>query len=207
MIKKGQGTDRRTIVKGAAWSVPVLATALSVPTAAATTQPEPPCPGCLNPGFGVSVLAGLAASSRATLALANPVILDATDCGTLIGNIFDFQPAFTYIVTKATLTMSDGVSYDSTVGLAPGAGVLGAVGAMPAVFAFNNVRIDSNNFRTGLPRISPQTLSVTIKTTFKWGLGAQIICENTLVWNMNGLLNVSLLAGGAGAVSYTGTTS
>lgn len=207
MIKKGQGTDRRTVVKGAAWSVPVLAAALSVPAASASTTPEPACPGCLNPGFGLMELAGAAVNSRATLALANPVVLDATNCGSIIGNIFDFKPAFTFVVTKATLTMSDGGTYNSTIGLAPGVGVLGAVGAMPGIFAFNNVVLDANSFRTGVPRNTPQTLSVTIKTTFKWGLGAEIICENTLVWNLRGLVAIGLLAGGIGAASYTGTSS
>ncbi|MBK0419467.1 hypothetical protein JD276_10520 [Leucobacter sp. CSA1] len=36
---KGQGLSRRTIVKGAAWSMPVLATAVAVPAVSATLEP------------------------------------------------------------------------------------------------------------------------------------------------------------------------
>ena len=200
------GVDRRTVLKGAAWATPVIAAAVATPLAAAT-GPEPECPGCLRPGIGAFTLAGVAASSRATLALAAPVILDATHCGSLIGNIFDFQPAFTYIVTQATLEMSDGQTYNSLVGLAPGAGVLGAVGAMPAVFSFTNVRVDPSNTRIGLPRTSPATLSITINVTFKWGLGAEILCPNTLVYDLSGGINIGLLTAGIGPVSWTGFTA
>src|SRR5690606_15148218 len=92
--------DRRTVVKGAAWAVPAVAAAVAVPFASAS-QSTPDCPGCLEEGVGAFTLAGVAASSRATLAFAAPVILDATNCGSLIGNIFDFKPAFTYLVTSA----------------------------------------------------------------------------------------------------------
>lgn len=197
------GMDRRTIIKGAAWSAPVLAASVAAPIAAATTTP-PDCPGCLKPGLGAFELAGVAAGSQATLALASAVVLDATDCGSLIGNIFDFQPAFTYVITRARLTMSDGVSYDSAVGLGPGAGVLGLAGAFPGVFAWTDVRVDPNNLRTGLPRTRPASLSVNIDVTFKWGLGAQILCPNTLTWDLTDHLPVGLLALGAGLVTYTG---
>lgn len=203
----GDNIQRRTVLKGAAWSVPVLATAVAAPMVAATTTNPPACPACLRPGFGAFELAGLAASSRATLALASAVVLDATQCGSLIGNIFDFQPAFTYVVTQATLTMSDGGTYNSTLGLGPGAGVLGAVGAFPGIFSWSNVRVDPSNLRTGLPRERPMKLSVSIETTFKWGLGAQIICPNTLEWDLSAALNVGLLAVGAGAVTYTGVST
>lgn len=199
--------DRRTIVKGAAWSVPAIAAATAMPLAAAATEvTPPPCPSCLKPGIGAFELGGAAVGSKALLAFVAPVILDATDCGSILGNIFDFKPAFTYIVTKATLTMSDGANYDSTIGLAPGAGVLGAVGTMPAAFAFSNVEVDSNAFRTGLPRNRPTSLTITINTTLKWGLGAEIICPNTLVYDLRSAINVSLLAAGVGVITYTGTT-
>jgi len=197
--------DRRTVVKGAAWSVPAIAAAVAMPLASASGTPE--CPGCMKAGVGAFTLAGVAASSRATLAFAAPVILDATNCGTLIGNIFDFKPAFTYIVTSATLAMSDGATYNSLIGLAPGAGVLGAVGAMAAAFSFTNVRVDPSNTRTGLPRTKPVSLTVQINVTFKWGLGVELLCPVTLVYDLSSAVNVSLLALGAGAISYTGFTA
>lgn len=198
--------DRRTVVKGAAWAVPAVAAAVAVPFASAS-QSTPDCPGCLEEGVGAFTLAGVAASSRATLAFAAPVILDATNCGSLIGNIFDFKPAFTYFVTSAVLTMSDGATYSSLVGLAPGAGVLGAVGAMPAVFSFTDVRVDPDNRRIGVPRTRPTTLTVQINVTLKWGLGVDLLCPVTLVYDLSSSVSVSALALGAGAVSFTGFTA
>ena len=202
------GVQRRQVLKGAAWATPVIAASATVPFAsAASPEPEPECPGCLKPGVGVFELAGVAASSRATLAMAAPVILDATDCGSLVGNFLDFKPAFTFVVTKATLTMSNGDTYDSRAGLAPGAGSLGTIGGLAGVFVFSDVRVDENNNRIGLPRLRPESLTVTINTTYKWGLGAELLCPNTLVYDLSSAVNISLLALGAGPLTYTGVTS
>lgn len=205
------GTDRRTIIKGAAWSGPVLAASVAAPIAAATETP-PDCPDCLRPGAGAYELAGLAASNRATLVMAAAIVLDATDCGSILGNIFDFQPAFTYVITSATLTMSNGSTYNSLVGLGPGAGVLGAVGAFPSAFTFTNVRVAptgafGSEAYTGIfPPIRPTKLTVTINTTFKWGLGAQILCPHVLEWDLPAI-GVGALALGAGVVTYTGVAA
>nr|MBS1901057.1 hypothetical protein [Actinomycetota bacterium] len=206
-LENTKQVGRRTVLKGAAWSVPVVAAAAAMPLAgAANSNPNPPeCPQCLKPGLGAFELAGLAASGRATLALASAVVLDATGCGSLIGNIFDFQPAFTYVILKAQLTMSNGSVYDADLnGVGIGAGVLGLVGAFPAAFVWDDVRVSGDHYFGAVPQYKPTKLTVTINTTYKWGLGAQKICPNTLVWDLSSALGVGVIANGAGAVTYTG---
>lgn len=194
--------DRRALVKGAAWSAPVLAAAVAAPLAAATTVTPPDCPNCMKPNFGLLELAGLAASSRATLVMAAPLTINAAPCGFLT-NIF--RPAFTFIITKATLTMSDGNTYDSKVGLGAAAGVLGTpLNPFPAAFSFTNVRIDKSNTRVGIPRETPVKLTVHVQNTLEYGIGLQLQCPNTYEWDLSNVLNVGLLAVGAGVVTYTG---
>lgn len=210
---------RRTVIKGAAWTVPAIAAAVAMPLAAASHEGQPHCPGCLKPFIGAFTLSGVATDSRATLALANPLVLDATDCGSIIGGVFQLQPAFTYVVRSAVLKMSDNSTYSSAVGLAPGAGAMGAVGAMPAAFAFTNVLVDTDPNRGGAfgellglpPRIMPSSLTVQIDVTYQWGLGASLLCPVTLVYDLSSAVTLSLLGtdpvfgGGDGPVSYTGT--
>lgn len=200
-IEQTSGVSRRTLVKGAAWSVPVIAAATVSPLAAATT---PECPNCVKPNYGVFTLAGLATSARASLAFLAVQSLDATDCGFLT-NIF--RPAFTFAVLSSTLTMSDGNTYNSAVGLGVAGGVLGTpLNPFPGAFAFTNVRVDPSNNRSGLPRTRPAKLTVQVQYTLEFGIGLQLQCPNTYEWDLSALANVSLLVLGTGAVSYTGAS-
>jgi hypothetical protein len=203
--------DRRTIVKGAAWSIPVVAAAAAMPLASAST---PACPTCIKAGFPIvgGIISGAWTSQAVVLGntgtIAFPSIfgLDATQCGISFTNIF--QPAFTYIVTRATLTMSDGKTYNSAVGLGAGAGNISTVGAMPGAFVFTNVSLPNGGAVAGIPPypVVPKTLTVTVTTTLQYGIGLSIQCPMTLVWDLHGLAT-GLVFLGAGTVNFTGTAT
>ncbi len=61
---KKKNLSRRTMVKGAAWSVPVLATAVAVPTVSATTAPtwNGSVTGFCSGDYDLSVLTGIVGS-------------------------------------------------------------------------------------------------------------------------------------------------
>ena len=52
------GLNRRALIKGAAWSTPVIATAAAVPAYAASTDAQEPRPEvrCLHPGVQLEPL-------------------------------------------------------------------------------------------------------------------------------------------------------
>ncbi|MDR6868023.1 hypothetical protein J2Y69_002631 [Microbacterium resistens] len=203
--------SRRSVVKTAAWSLPVVAAAAAAPMASAST---PACPTCIKAGLpiiggvigGVWTLQAGVLGNRGIIAMPNLFGLDATACGISWQNIF--QPAFTFVVTSATLTMSDGNSYTSSVGLGVGAGNISTVGAFPSAFVFNNVYLPNGGSIAGIPPypVVPETLTVTVTTTLQYGIGLSIECPVTLTWNLNGLAT-GLVLFGAGTVNFTGTAT
>ncbi|MFJ4164361.1 hypothetical protein ACIPY5_02305 [Microbacterium sp. NPDC089698] len=205
------GIDRRTVVKGAAWSIPVVAAAAAMPLASAST---PACPTCIKAGFPIvgGIISGawtsqaVVVGNKGTIAFPSIFGLDATQCGISFTNIF--QPAFTYIVTQATLTMSDGKTYNSAVGLGAGAGNISTVGAMPGAFVFTNVSLPNGGAIGGLGNYTdvPTKLTVTVQTTLQYGIGLSIQCPMVLTWNLHGLAT-GLVAFGAGTVNFTGTAT
>ncbi|MDR6867861.1 hypothetical protein J2Y69_002469 [Microbacterium resistens] len=213
IVRESQPKDvsRRTIVKSAAWAVPVVAAASAMPMAAAST---PACPSCIKAGLPVvgGIIGGLwtlqaaVAGNRGIIGMPNMFGLDATGCGIDFQNIF--QPAFTFVITQATLTMSDNRTYNSTVGLGVGGGNISTVGAFPAGFVFNNVLLPSGGSIGGIPPypVAPRTLTVTVRTTLQYGIGLSIECPMTLTWNLNGVATGLVLLG-TGSVNFSGTAT
>jgi hypothetical protein len=203
--------DRRAVVKGAAWSVPVMAAAVAMPLASAST---PACPSCIRAGFPIigGIVAGawtsqaIVAGNKGTIAFPSIFGLDATQCGISFQNIF--QPAFTYIVTQATLTMSDGNTYNSAVGLGVGAGNISTVGAMPGGFVFTNVSLPNGGAVVGIGSYKdvPTKLTVIVRVTLQYGLGLTLECPMVLTWDLHGLAT-GLVAFGAGTVNFSGTAT
>ncbi|MDR6868380.1 hypothetical protein J2Y69_002996 [Microbacterium resistens] len=205
------GVSRRSIMKTAAWAVPVVAAATAAPMASAST---PLCPTCIKAGLPIigGAIAGawtsqaIVAGNRGAIAMPNVFGLDGTSCGIDFQNIF--QPAFTFVVTQATLTMSDGNSYNSSVGLGVGAGNISTVGAFPAAFLFTNVLLPNGGSIGGIPPypVVPQTLTVTVTTTLQYGVGLSLECPMTLSWNLHALATGAVVFG-AGTVNFSGTAT
>lgn len=202
---------RRTIVKGAAWSIPIVAAAAATPLAAASV---PACPTCIKAGLplvggivsGAWTSQAVVLGNKGTIAFPSIFGLDATQCGISWTNFF--QPVFTYVVTQAILTMSDGKTYNSLAGLGAGAGNISTVGAMPGAFVFTNVSLPNGGSVAGIPPypVVPKTLTVTVQTTLQYGVGLSLQCPMTLVWDLHGLAT-GLVFLGAGTINFTGTAT
>ena len=209
VTRRSDGPTRRTLVKSAAWSVPVIAASVAVPVAAATGTPD--CPSCIKAGIplvgglgsGAWTSQAVVAGNRAAIALGGAFGLDATACGITWENVF--QPAFTFIITQATLTMSDGNTYNSSLGLGGGAGNTSTVGAFASGFLFTNVFLPNGGAVLGIGSypVVPSTLTVHVTTTLQYGLGLSIECPMTLVWNLNALATGGV-AFGIGTVNFSG---
>lgn len=206
----GTGVRRRTVVKTAAWSVPVIAAAVAAPLASASTA-TPACPSCIKAGLpliggaaaGAWTSQALVAGNRAVIAFGGSFGLDATACGITWQNIF--QPFFTYVVTQATLTMSDGNTYTSDLGLGAGAGNTSTVGSFTSGFSFSNVLLPNGGAILGVGGypVVPKTLTVNVTTTLQYGLGLSLECPMTLIWNLNALATGAVVFG-IGTVNFSG---
>lgn len=204
--EKKSGIDRRTMLKGTAWSVPVLAAAIATPLAAASTTPT--CPTCLQPGVllgGVTTSQALVVGNQGALAFAGVFGLDSTGC-----DLGLFQPAYTSLVTSATLTMSDGSTYAGT-GLGSGTGTFGQIGVLPGTWLFSGITFPSGTYILGSNPVRPTQISATVNVILV-GLPSliTITCPVTLTWNLDvfatGVVTPAFL-GGTGTLNYTGTAT
>ncbi|MDF2989698.1 MAG: hypothetical protein K0S37_212 [Microbacterium sp.] len=203
MAEKKTGVDRRTILKGAAWSAPVVALAVASPIAAAS---GPTCPPELKAGvLGGITTQAVVVGNKGALAFVGALGLDASGVDLSL-----FQPAYTTIVTSATLTMSDGTTHTGT-GLSAGAGTLGQIGALPGTLLFNNITFPSGTYVLNSNPVRPVSLTVTAEVILI-GLPTllEIRCPVTLSWTFSvwgvGVVTSSFL-GGAGTINYTGTAT
>ncbi|WP_353114309.1 hypothetical protein [Microbacterium sp.] len=210
-IETKKPLDRRTVLKGAAWATPVVAAAAALPMASAST---PACPTCIKAGLPLvgGLIAGawtsqaIVAGNRGTIAMPAVFGIDATACGISWQNIF--QPAFTFIITQATLTMSDNRTYNSSVGLGAGAGNISTIGPFAGGFVFNNVVLPNGIDAGGLIGYGtkPTKLTVTVKTTLQYGIGLSIECPMVLNWDLHGFAT-GAVAFGLGTVNFSGTAT
>ncbi|GAA3271066.1 hypothetical protein [Paenarthrobacter aurescens] len=201
--------SRRKVAKGAAWSLPVIAAAVAAPAASASVLP-PACPGCFEPGaiplpFTSQVIVS---NKSGTLAIVSALNVDSSGCDVSL-----FQPAYTAIMTSATLTMSDGTTYNSTAGLGTGVGTFGSISAfnMNAIFTGINFPV-GGSIVSGYP-VTPTKLCVNF-TMVLVGLPnlLQFQCPVTLCWDIRttatGIVApIPLLNSGAGTLNFTGFLS
>ncbi|KNX36191.1 hypothetical protein VV01_01960 [Luteipulveratus halotolerans] len=117
-----------------------------------------------------------------------------------------FKPAYTAIMTSATLTMSDGSTYKSNLGLGTGVGTLGSISAFAFAGNFSNVTLSKF---TGFPQtypsggIRPTKFCIDFNFIFI-GLPSliEITCPQTLCWNISSTA-VGKGVAGIGAVTFT----
>lgn len=198
--------SRRKVTQGAAWSLPVIAAAIAAPSASASVQP-PVCPACFEPGliplpFTSQVVV---ADNTGTMAIVSTLNVDSSGCDVSL-----FQPAYTTIATAARLTMSDGTTYTSTVGLGTGVGTFGSISAfnMNAVFSGMNFP-NGGSVLAGYP-VVPTQFCVDF-TMILVGLPSllEIQCPVTLCWDVastaTGIVaDVPLVGAGIGTLNFTG---
>ncbi|MDR6865844.1 hypothetical protein J2Y69_000429 [Microbacterium resistens] len=177
------GVRRRTVLKGAAWSMPVVAAAVALPNAAASTDCACFVPSTLGQGvsFGVTELTG----GQGKVVYNSGFGIDGTQCA---------HTSQTYQVTvlSTTLTMSDGQGYTGTIisGGTTNNSFAFSHGAVPVNLRFDGVHFPDGNYSSfgGNVPVSPQSLTVVAQ--FDWD-GKQ--CTKTL--------NYAFSLGGAGFTS------
>ncbi|WP_309081506.1 hypothetical protein [Zhihengliuella sp.] len=194
-----QGIDRRTVAKGAAWSLPVLAAAVSAPLAAAS--PDPTCPECFTAGSGAAFSAqAVVLGNTGTVAVTTVLNVSTESCA----DLSLFQPAYTAIMTAARLTMSDGTTYSSALGLGTGAGTFGAISAFNYTGTFSGIPY-ANDALPPYGPTAPARLCVDFNMVVV-GLPSllELTCPVTLCWDVTGQLSTGTVIAGAGTVNHTG---
>lgn len=130
---------RRTVAKGAAWTLPVVSLAAAAPTASASpVVPPEPCVSCLTPQQGRVVWAPLPVFS--TISLTTGLTSTCANLVFLIGSL-----------GKGTITFTNGSSQS---GLAVGVG-----GGLGPIGAFEILTTVGNGF-DGFKALVPDTLCI-----------------------------------------------
>lgn len=200
MTENRTSVERRTIIKGAAWSVPIVATALAAPALAGSSGPV--CPTCVKPGvLGAITTQAVVLGGKGALLFAGALGLDSRDCDLSL-----FQPLYTSIVTSATLTMSDGSTHVGA-GLGSGTGTFGQLGALPGSFLFSNISFANGVYLANSNPVRPTKITITA-TMVLIGLPSLITinCPVTLTWNLD-VFGIGTVIFGAGTINYTGTAT
>ncbi len=194
-----KGVDRRVILKGAAWSAPVIALAVAAPGAAAS---QPVCPTCLTAGvLGGITTQAVVVGNKGALLFGGALGLDSRDCDLTL-----FKPLYTSVITTATLTMSDGSTHVGT-GLGTGTGTFGQLGALPGSFLFSNISFPNGVYVANSNPVHPTSITITAQIGLIGLPGLiTITCPVTLTWNLD-VFGVGTVIFGAGTINYTGTAT
>lgn len=204
MSEETPGLDRRTVLKGAAWSAPIVALAVAAPLASASTTPT--CPPCLTAGvLGAITTQAVVVGNKGALAFVGALGLDSRGCDLNL-----FKPLYTIIPTSATLTMSDGSTHSGT-GLAAGTGTFGQLGALPGTILFSDLTFPSGTYVLNSNPRRPTKIVIQANVVLV-GLPSliEITCPVTLTYNLNvwgvGVVTPTFL-GGTGTINFTGTAT
>ncbi|HWC20895.1 MAG TPA: hypothetical protein VG502_01225 [Flexivirga sp.] len=197
MSTENKTVSRRSVAKGAAWSLPVIATAAAAPAASASTNPT--CPQCGVPIL--NVVTATAAVKKNVGSLVIPVgafVANMVGCTGLIN-------ASVLTANSATLTMkySNGSTktYSTTVGLAVGASATVATALATAALTFSGIDFPNSSLTNPVP-VKPSSVSFDVVILLDI-LGKQLQCPQTITFNFD--LGLSLYAvggGGNGSGSY-----
>ena len=222
-----KGVSRRAVVKGAAWSVPVLAATVATPLTSASAVAA--CPACFRP----AVFAGgtwtspnnPVAGNKGGVAITgsapgrSPFGFDTSACANL-----GFQPSFSYTIDSAELTMVRANGAPDTYVVAgqgvpampapPYVATLGSSVEFPtppgSSVAFNwpNVAYPSGAYSATPPPVRPSALKVQITTILTpLGGGQPITCTSTLSWVLSNGPASGTVVFGTGQISFAGSAA
>lgn len=218
-IETTKHVGRRTVLKGAAWSVPVVAAAVATPFASAST-PIPGCPTCLKAGVlavvGIPLLGAwtsqaVVVGNKADILVVPAVGIDTSTCVSA-----GFINAFGFTMNSATLTMSDGnaandVTYTQILTSLVGVGTLGLVNAFTAIPAFLNVAMPNGGSVLGSYKPAPKKLQICadifLQVDIGGGVGGQTVtCSLCFEWDLAGVGTGAVVGalGGTGTINFTG---
>lgn len=189
--------SRRAIAKGAAWTLPVVATGAAAPMASASV---PPCPTCLTAGAGGVFTAQWAGVLGLGAVVGTEAFnLDASGCSLSL-----FQPTYTVAGLGGSMTWSDGTS--SVIGAAAiGGGTIGQISAVSGSYTTADVRLP-NGFYGGTQGKHPKKVCFYVDMYFM-ALGAIPLpaCSYTICYDICGIIGAGVVALGTGTINWTGT--
>lgn len=188
--------DRRTIAKGAAWTLPVIATAAAAPAASASTAPA--CPQCGVPILNVvTATAGVKKNVGDLVIPLGAFVANLAGCTGLIS-------ASVLTANSATLTMrkSNGSTqtYTTTSGLAVGVSATAVTALAGAALTFKGVEFPGGNLLN--PAVRPSSVSFDVVLLLEV-LGKRLECPQTITFSFDlSLGGYAVNGGGNGSVSY-----
>lgn len=196
-------TDRRNVLRGAAWSAPILAAVAATPLAAASTTTSPD---------GITAAISTASSSvahttksvgnRAPLALPAVLYLDTKSVDSSVYG--HTAPA----TIDYTITMSSGATYTS-----PSSSLavqVGSVQEFPAA-SFSNVVFASGTYIVNGTQVRPVSVRASLAVSFSPTDGSPTIASSyQLNWTITGYYAGTItpsFLGGNGDLNFTGTVA
>lgn len=205
--ESGLQVNRRSLAKGAAWTVPAITAAIAAPASAATT---PACPTCLRPTVGAFTLNTTVLGGNTTIATTIPVFpinIDSSAC-----NLSLFQPAYTVVpLTTATLTWSNGATQTYS-GVTAGAGTFGAISAFnvgPLIQTSSTPIPNGTGFLGAYQGTQKRPTRICFNMSFVFiGLPSiiSITCRYQICFNLS-TTPAGVVTLGAGNVTFAGTAS
>ena len=191
---------RRTVLKGAAWSVPVVAAAVATPLASASTS-NPGC-GCLHLGsLGAFTAQAVTLLNFGTVTGSMVFNLDSSACGTGF-----FKPAYTILGIGGSISFSDGSSDNFTVGATTGAGTIGQISAFTSTFSVvGPIPMPNDAVPPYTPKV-PTSLCFTFTAIFVPLIGIQIECNYQLCYSITNPSSLGTIILGTGTVNWSDLT-
>lgn len=195
--------SRRTIAKGAAWTVPVITAGVAAPMAAASVAP--PCPTCIAAGIGGAFTAQWIGLAGFGVVTGNETFnLDASGC-----NLSLFVPTYTMAGLGGSLIWSDGSS--SVVGAAAlGGGTLGQISLVNGTYTTADQAGLPNG--TGLfgayqnSQKHPAKICFNVRMYFNLlSLIPMPACDYQICYDICGLVTLGSVVLGSGTVNWSGT--
>ncbi|MFB7843209.1 hypothetical protein [Microbacterium sp. NPDC056052] len=200
-IENNKQVARRTVLKGAAWSVPVVAAAAAMPVSAASVT-NPGC-GCLQTGaLGAFTAQAVTLLNLGTVTGTLAFNLDSSACDTGF-----FKPAYTILGLGGSISFSDGTTNQFTIGGTTGAGTIGQISAFDSTFSV----LGQINMPNDL--IPPYTPKVPTKVCFNFTAIfipllpiPQIECSYQLCFDITSPSSLGTIVLGTGTVNWTDLT-
>jgi hypothetical protein len=200
-IEKSTTVQRRTVLKGAAWSLPVVAAAVATPAHAASST-NPGC-GCLHAG-------SVAAFSAQAVTLLNlgtvtgdiTFNLDSSACNTGF-----FKPAYTVVGVGGTISFSDGTTKNFTLSAVSGAGTIGQISAFTSPFTvIGQINMPNDAIPPYTPKV-PTNICFTFTAIFIPLLPIpQVECTYQLCYDITNPSSIGTIILGSGTVNWTDLT-
>ncbi|MFB7842603.1 hypothetical protein [Microbacterium sp. NPDC056052] len=192
---------RRTVLKGAAWSAPVVAAAAAMPVSAASVT-NPGC-GCLQVGsLGAFTAQAVTVLNLGTVTGTMAYNLDSTGCDTGF-----FKPAYTIVGVGGTISFSDGTSNQFTVGATTGAGTIGQISAFDSTFSvIGQINMPDDAIPPYSPKV-PTRVCFTFTAIFIPILPLpQIECTYQLCYDITSPSSLGTIILGTGTVNWSDLT-